>query len=100
MPILTRRATVEGDALALRHAAIAAEADPADRWTSRARPGFLYVMYALLLWAIPMGLIAAAQPAMAKDIADSKICIGCTGCDHSPALTSSFSLNCASLAGL
>ena len=26
-------------------------------------------MYALLLWAIPMGLIAAAQPGMAKDIA-------------------------------
>jgi hypothetical protein len=26
-------------------------------------------MYALLLWAIPMGLIAAAQPQMAKDIA-------------------------------
>jgi hypothetical protein len=49
--------------------AIVAEAQSADPWTSRARPSFLYVMYALLLWAIPMGLIAAAQPAMAKDIA-------------------------------
>jgi hypothetical protein len=27
-------------------------------------------MYALLLWAIPMGLIAAARPEMAKGIAD------------------------------
>ncbi len=50
-------------------AAILAEAQSPDPWTSRARPGFLYVMYALLLWAIPMGLIAAVQPQMAKDIA-------------------------------
>ena len=50
-------------------AAIIAEAQSTDPWTSRARPSFLYVMYALLLWAIPMGLIAAVQPQMAKDIA-------------------------------
>ena len=53
----------------LQLSALVAEAQSPDPWTSRARPGFLYVMYALLLWAIPMGLIAAAQPAMAKDIA-------------------------------
>ena len=50
-------------------AAIMAEAQSTDPWTSRARPSFLYVMYALLLWAIPMGLIAAVQPQMATDIA-------------------------------
>jgi hypothetical protein len=49
--------------------AIVAEAQSADPWTSRARPSFLYVMYALLLWSIPMGLIAAVQPQMAHDIA-------------------------------
>ena len=49
--------------------AIVAEAQSTDPWTSRARPSFLYVMYALLLWAIPMGLIAAARPEMAADIA-------------------------------
>ncbi|KQN69198.1 hypothetical protein ASE90_09300 [Sphingomonas sp. Leaf67] len=49
--------------------AIVAEAQSTDPWTSRARPGFLYVMYALLLWAIPMGLISAVQPAMAESIA-------------------------------
>ena len=49
--------------------AIVAEAQSADPWTSCARPSFLYVMYALLLWAIPMGLIAAVQPVMARDIA-------------------------------
>lgn len=51
-------------------AAIIAEANSADPWTSRARPSFLYVMYALLLWAIPMGLIAAVRPETAKGIAE------------------------------
>ena len=37
-------------------------------WTSRARPTFLYVMYALLLWSIPMGLVAAVDPAIAAAI--------------------------------
>jgi hypothetical protein len=49
--------------------AIVAEAHSNDPWTSRARPSFLYVMYVLLLWSIPMGLIAAVQPQMALDIA-------------------------------
>ena len=48
--------------------AIVAEANSSDPWTSRARPSFLYVMYTLLLWSIPMGLIAAVQPQMANDI--------------------------------
>ena len=48
--------------------AIVAEAQSNDPWTSRARPSFLYVMYALILWAIPMGLIAAANPVLARDI--------------------------------
>ena len=46
--------------------AIIAEAQSPDPWTSRARPSFLYMMYALILWSIPMGLIAAADPQMAK----------------------------------
>src|SRR3546814_11489103 len=50
--------------------AILAEAQAADPWTSRARPSFLYVMYALLLWSIPMGLIAAVRPDMARAIAE------------------------------
>ena len=49
--------------------AIVAEAQSTDPWTSRARPSFLYVMYGLILWAIPMGLIAAADPRMAQGIA-------------------------------
>lgn len=48
--------------------AIVAEAQSVDPWTSRARPSFLYVMYAMILWAIPMGLIAAVSPDMATGI--------------------------------
>ena len=48
--------------------AIVAEAQSPDPWTSRARPSFLYVIYVMILWAIPMGLIAAADPKMAIDI--------------------------------
>ncbi len=35
-------------------------------WTSRARPSFLYVIYVLLLWALPMGILAAFRPGMAQ----------------------------------
>jgi hypothetical protein len=49
--------------------AVLADARSADPWTARARPGFLYVMYALLLWSIPMGLVAAVRPAIAEAIA-------------------------------
>ena len=57
------------DQVRVQMQAVIAEAQSTDPWTSRARPSFLYVMYALLLWSIPMGLIAAVRPAMAHDIA-------------------------------
>lgn len=49
--------------------AIVAEAQSRDPWTSRARPSFLYVMYVLLLTALPMGVLSAFNPAAARDIA-------------------------------
>lgn len=49
--------------------AIVAEAASTDPWTSRARPSFLYVMYAMILWALPMGLIGALSPNTAQAIA-------------------------------
>ena len=52
-----------------RLSAIIAEANASDPWTSRARPSFLYVIYVLLLWSLPMGLLAAFSPQTAKDIA-------------------------------
>ena len=54
------------DALRTQLSAVLAEAQSADPWTSRARPSFLYVM---LLWSIPMGLIAAVAPDKAANIA-------------------------------
>ena len=55
-------------AIGVQMQAIIAEAQSADPWTSRARPSFLYMMYVLILWAIPMGLIAAVDPTMALGI--------------------------------
>ena len=60
----------EMQAIGVQMEAIIAEAKSADPWTSRARPSFLYVMYTLILWAIPMGLIAAADPRLARGIGD------------------------------
>jgi Holin of 3TMs, for gene-transfer release len=59
----------EMEAIRNQLAGILAEAQSADPWTSRARPSFLYVMYAIILWAIPMGLIAAVRPEAAAQIA-------------------------------
>ena len=59
----------ELERLRVQLSAVVAEAQSPDPWTSRARPSFLYVMYALLLWSIPMGLIAATRPSMAEAIA-------------------------------
>ena len=46
--------------------ALLSEARASDHWISRARPTFLYVMYALLMWALPMGIVAAISPATAS----------------------------------
>ena len=40
-----------------------------DPWTTRARPCFLYVMYLMILSALPMGVLAAFRPQMAHAIA-------------------------------
>jgi len=69
LKLIELQGTQEMEATRTQLSAILAEAQSPDPWTSRARPGFLYVMYALLLWAIPMGLIAAFRPAMAEGIA-------------------------------
>lgn len=45
-----------------------AEASSDDKWTSRARPSFLYVVYIYLLLAIPMGILGAFSPTTAEHI--------------------------------
>jgi Holin of 3TMs, for gene-transfer release len=69
MELLQLQGSQEMEALKAQLSAILAEAGSTDPWTSRARPSFLYVMYSIILWAIPMGLIAAVAPDMAKGIA-------------------------------
>ena len=69
LELLKAQGSQEMRAVEARMSAIIAEARSADPWTSRARPSFLYVMYALLLWSVPMGLIAAVNPGMAQGIA-------------------------------
>ena len=59
----------ELEALKAQLSAIAAEAASTDPWIRRARPGFLYVIYLMLLWALPMGVLAAFRPEAARDIA-------------------------------
>lgn len=53
------------DEIKVQLSAIIAEAQSADPWTSRARPSFLYVVYILLLWSIPMGVLAIFNPGAA-----------------------------------
>lgn len=69
LKLIELQGSQEMEAMKTQLSAIVAEAQSSDPWTSRARPSFLYIMYALLLWAIPMGLIGAVQPDMAHAIA-------------------------------
>lgn len=46
-----------------------AEAKSNDKWTSRARPSFLYIIYIMILAAIPMGILSAFNHEMANQIA-------------------------------
>lgn len=69
LELLELQGTHELQAIEARLAAIVAEAQSDDPWTSRARPSFLYVMYLIILAALPMGVLAAFRPQMALDIA-------------------------------
>lgn len=58
----------ELEAMRTQMSAIVAEAQSSDPWTSRARPSLMYVMYALILWCVPMGILAAFRPETATAI--------------------------------
>ncbi|MDR7103066.1 holin family protein [Croceicoccus sp. BE223] len=68
LELLRLEGTQEMEIIEAQLSAIVAEAQSADPWTSRARPGFLYVMYVMILFAIPMGLVAAFDPEAAQGI--------------------------------
>ena len=69
LELLKLEGTQEMENVSARLSAIVAEAGSTDPWTSRARPSFLYVMYVLLLFALPMGVLSAFNPQAATDIA-------------------------------
>jgi len=68
LELLRLQGSQEMEALQAQLSAIVAEAQSPDPWTSRARPSFLYVMYAMILCSLPMGLIACFDPAAAQAI--------------------------------
>jgi len=65
------RAEREGELAKIKTdlSAILAEAQSADPYTSRARPSFLYVVYILILWCIPMGVMSIFNPEAAAAFA-------------------------------
>jgi Holin of 3TMs, for gene-transfer release len=62
LELLALQGSQDMAAIQAQLSAIVAEANSHDPWTSRARPSFLYVMYTLLLFALPMGVLAAFRP--------------------------------------
>lgn len=55
------------DEIKVNLSAILAEAQSPDKWTSRARPTFMYVVYTLLLWSLPMGVLYMFAPEKAAE---------------------------------
>jgi len=70
LEMLKMQQSGELDAVKIQMSAIIAEAQSADPWTSRARPSFLYVIYIMILAAIPMGILSAFNPDLAVKIAN------------------------------
>lgn len=64
------QATVSGEIQALQAEmqVMLEEARSTDPWTSRARPTFLYVIYLLIVSAIPMGVVYAVSPSTAANV--------------------------------
>jgi hypothetical protein len=67
--LLLKAQELEAASAQAQMAIVLAESQSQDKWTSRGRPMFLYVMYIMLLFGIPMGLVAAFWPDKALAIA-------------------------------
>ncbi|KLE35268.1 holin family protein [Aurantiacibacter luteus] len=68
LELLALQGTQEMQRIETQLSAIIAEANSQDPWTSRARPSFLYVMYAIILFCIPMGVLSAFSNEAASQI--------------------------------
>lgn len=64
------RLQLDGDLkkIELQLSAIVMEAQSQDKWTSRARPSFMYVIYTYVLAAIPFGAMFAINPEIANAV--------------------------------
>jgi len=69
LELLAMQQSGELKATEVQLSAIIAEAQSQDKWTSRARPTLLYVVYFLILASVPMGVLYAFQPDAADQIA-------------------------------
>ncbi len=69
LALIELEGTQELKQIEARLSAIVTEAQSTDPWTSRARPSFLYVMYTMLLFALPVGMLSLFQPDAASRIA-------------------------------
>lgn len=69
LELIRLEGTQELQVIEAQLSAIVAEASSADPWTSRARPSFLYVMYVMLLSALPIGILSLFAPGTAETIA-------------------------------
>ncbi len=69
--VATRNAIIDGNVKLLNTelSAIIAEAQSEDKWTSRARPSFLYVIYSFILAAPVLGILHAFSPETSVQIA-------------------------------
>lgn len=58
----------ELEELKISLSAILAEAQSTDKWTSRARPSFMYIIYTMIIASIPIGILNAFEPAIVAQI--------------------------------
>lgn len=70
VPIIQAKCDAAVKQLQATQAVMLAEAQSSDPYTSRARPSFMYVVYILILWAIPMSFIFAFAPETAAKITE------------------------------
>lgn len=68
LELLKAQQSGELDQVKTQLSAILAEAQSPDPWTSRARPSFLYVVYILILFSIPMGILTVFSPNSATQL--------------------------------
>lgn len=67
LELLKQQQAGQLDEIKIQLSAILAEAQSPDKWTSRARPTFMYVTYILLLWSLPMGVLYMFAPEKAAE---------------------------------